>query len=304
MKFTRRRVLTQRLRRYGYAARGHLCFGIFIPSCRADYFPPMKTENLHRKPHLSRPHFPPGSVSASPMTPPSAGSWRYTSVPKTPGVSALAFVAAAGLHAAMFYGFSTPPAPVRTAVAPKPESVIRMEMPPLPPEEAEDQPRELAEESASAVAVPQLAELPSSVALSDFTQAVDLRPRVDIDVSALRSMTIPMVRGRGGSGFGGQGTIFNLSQLDRVPQPIAQPPPNFPMNVRPDLTAVVVVVEFVVDAEGRVVDPRVTSTNAPEFNSAAINGIARWKFRPGMLAGRKVATRMEVPMKFELNQPE
>ncbi|MBI2516184.1 MAG: TonB family protein [Opitutae bacterium] len=264
----------------------------------------MKTENLSRKPHLPRPHFPPGSVPGLPLTPPSAGSWRYASVPKTRWASAIAFVAAAGLHAAMFYGFSSPSAPARPVAAPKPESVIRMEMPPLPPEENEDQPRELAEESASAVAVPQLAEPPASVALSDFAQAVDFRPRVDIDVNTLKSMTIPAIRSRGGAGLGGRGTIFNLAQLDRAPQPIAQPPPHFPANVRPDLTAVMVVVEFVVDAEGRVVDPRVTRTNAPEFNSAAIIGVARWKFRPGMLSGRKVATRMEVPLKFELTPPE
>jgi protein TonB len=238
------------------------------------------------------------------MTPPSAGNWRYVSAPKTPWASAFAFAAAAGLHAAMFYGFSPTSAPVRVVAAPKPESVIQMVMPPLPPEESDDQPRELTDEPATAVAVPQLPEPPVSVALSDFTQAVDLRPRVDIDLSALKSMTIPAVRGRGGAGVGGAGTIFSLSQLDRVPQPIAQPPPNFPLNVRPDLATVVVVVEFVVDVEGRVVEPRVTRSNAPEFNSAALVGVARWKFRPGLLSGRKVATRMEVPLKFELTRSE
>jgi protein TonB len=163
----------------------------------------------------------------------------------------------------------------------------------------------LVDEPAAAVVAPQLADIPSAVALSDFTQALDLRPKADVDVGALKSMTIPVVRGRGGVGLDGQSTIFNLSQLDRVPQPISQPMPSFPKGVRiPGLEEAVVVVEFVVDADGRVVEPRVTSSNASEFNGAALIGIARWKFRPGVLAGRKVSTRMEVPLKFDLKTGE
>lgn len=265
----------------------------------------MNTPDLLQKPRHLRAHFP-SSGSAAPLPPPpkTGGDWRYSSLPKSRGAAVLAVVAAAGLHAAMFYGFpEKTPRPARVA-PPKAEAIVQIAMPPLPPEEAEDAPRELADAPATAVAVPQLADIPTTVALSDFTQSLDLRPRAEVDVGALKSMTIPIVRARGGLG-GGASTIFSLAQLDRAPQPIAQPMPNFPKNVRlVGIDEVVVVVEFVVDADGRVVEPRVTSSNALEFNPAALAGVLRWKFRPGVLAGRKVATRMEVPLRFDLKTGE
>lgn len=264
----------------------------------------MKTHDLPRPSRASRASFPFALFRAAPAAAPSsrpAADWHYTSGPKNRTALIVGALAAAGLHAAMFYSVPSQPTPVRAVVAPRAETTIQIALPPLPPEENDDQPRELVEAPAAAAFVPQLADMPSSVALSDFTQALDLRPRAEVDVGALKSMTIPVARGRGGAGLGGAGTIFNLSQLDRVPQPIAQPMPPFPKDVRiPGLEQAVVVVEFVVDAEGRVVEPRVTQSNASEFNSAALLGVSRWKFRPGILAGRKVPTRMEVPLKFDL----
>jgi periplasmic protein TonB len=263
----------------------------------------MKTQDLPRSSRHSRAPFPFALFRATSAPKPISrtADWHYTSGPKNRGALIVGVLAAAGLHAAMFYSVPSQPSPARAIAAPRPDAVIQIAMPPLPPEENEDQPRELVEAPSAALAVPQLADVPTSVVLSDFTQAVDLRPRADVDFGALKSMTIPVARGRGGAGLAGMGTIFNLSQLDRVPQPIAQPMPNFPKDARAlGIDEVVVVVEFVVDAEGRVVEPRVTSSNAPEFNSAAQLGVSRWKFRPGMLAGRKVPTRMEVPLKFDL----
>ncbi|MBI2512303.1 MAG: TonB family protein [Opitutae bacterium] len=264
----------------------------------------MNTPDLLRKPRHPRAHFPSTGFAASPPPASASGDWRYTSAPKSRGTVALAVAAAAGLHAAMFYGFpEKTPRPAHVPLV-KAEAVIQIAMPPLPPEETEDALHELVDEPTAAV-VPQLAEVPTSVALSDFTQPVDLRPKAEVDTRALKSMTIPVARGRGGLGGGGAPTIFSLSQLDRVPQPIAQPMPNFPQNVHVvGIERVTVLVEFVVDAEGRVVEPRVTQSNASEFNNAALAGVLRWKFRPGMLSGRKVATRMEVPLTFDLKTGE
>lgn len=264
----------------------------------------MKTHDLPRSARHVRAHFPLALDARAPLSS-ARGDWRYPKAPKTGGTLAIGALAALGLHAAMFYGVPEhrPRAvrPAVSAVAP----TIEIALPPLPPEETEEAPRELVEQPASAIAVPQLAELPSSVALSDFTQSVDLRPRVDADVGAFKSMTIPVLRGRGGAGLGGLNSIFNLAQLDRVPEPIAQPMPAFPKNVHlVGIEQVVVEVEFIVDAEGRVIDPRVTGSNAVEFNAAALSGVARWKFRPGILSGRKVATRMSVPLKFDLGARE
>lgn len=260
----------------------------------------MKTTTSLRNQRRTRPHFPRGASTALPMTPPPPGSWRYTTVPKTRWSYVVALTLGLGLHAAMLYGFNSKPVRAQAAAAPKAEQVIQMEMPPIEPEQNEEKPQELAEEPAPTVAVPQLAEVPTMVAISDFSQQVDLRPKAEVDTNAFKSMTIPVNHGRGGSGLGGNGTLFKLSDLDRVPQAIAQPAPNYPPNLREGLDEGTVVVSFIVDADGRVRDPRVLSSTAAEFEQAALKGVMRWKFNPGMKGGRKVATLMEVPLKFEL----
>lgn len=247
-----------------------------------------------------RPHFPRGAASALPMTPPPTGSWRYPSAPKTHWTFAVAIVGAVSLHAAMFYGFESKPVRPR-AEAKVAEQAIQMEMPPLAPEEVEEKPTELVDEPTPTVAVPQLADVPSAVALADFVQPVDLRPKAAVDANAFRSMTIPVNHGRGGNGLGHGGSIFKLSDLDRVPQPVAQPAPRFPQT--PGLENGVVLVSFVVDADGNVREPKVVDSSDHEFEASAIQGVQRWKFRPGMKGGRRVATLMEVPIRFESQDP-
>lgn len=261
----------------------------------------MNSMNTSSKFRRMRPHFPRGAASALPMTPAPAGSWRYPSAPKTHWTFAVAIVGAVSLHAAMFYGFESKPVRPR-AVAKVTEQVIQMEMPPLAPEEVEEKPTELVEEQTPTVAVPQLADVPSAVALTDFVQLVDLRPKTEVDANAFRSMTIPVNHGRGGNGLGNHGAIFKLSDLDRVPQPVAQPAPRFPQT--PGLENGVVVVSFVVDADGNVREPKVVDSSSYEFEAPAIQGVQRWKFRPGMKGGRRVATLMEVPIRFEFADPQ
>lgn len=261
----------------------------------------MNTTNTLSSSRRSRAHFPRRATNALPMTPPPAGSWRYPSTPKTRWPFAVAIIGAVSLHAAMFYSFEQPV--VRKPVAAKvTEQVIQMEMPPLPPEETEDKPTELVEEQTTTVAVPQLADVPSAVALTEFSQPIDLRPKAEIDGAALRSMTIPVNHGRGGNGLGNNGSIFKLADLDRIPQAIAQPSPQAPQM--PGLENGVVRVSFIVDADGNVRDPRVIESSDFAFESHAVQGVKRWKFRPGMKGGRKVATLMEVPIRFEYDEPQ
>lgn len=253
------------------------------------------------------PHFPgrPRSLerSAGSARPAPTGNWRYAAMPRRRWTYTAGLLLSVGLHTAIFFGVSSEKAP--TLVAPKAEEqVIAMEMPPLPQEEPEQQVAELSDTPpAETVAVPQLMDVPSMVALNDFQQLVDLRPQTDIDPNALRQLAIPVNHGRGGAGGAGLGNVFSLSDLDRVPQPVAQPAPQYPPNVRDEITEAKVVVGFIVDADGAVRDPRVISSTSQEFERSAVNGVLRWKFRPGMKGGKKVATRMEVPLKFVATDP-
>lgn len=232
------------------------------------------------------------------------GSWRYDGLPRRRGLSYTAgLVLSVGLHTALFLGFADAPAPARP-VARVEEQVIQIAMPTLPPEEPEVAPAELAEVApAETIAVPQLMEVPAMVALNDFQQLVDLRPQTDLDVAALRQMTIPANHGRGGSGAAAFGNVFNLADLDRTPQPISQPAPRVPPNAPFGVDEERVVVSFIVDADGNVRQPRVVESSNLGFDRAAVEGVQRWKFRPGLKAGRKVATLMQVPVLFVVSDP-
>jgi protein TonB len=68
--------------------------------------------------------------------------------------------------------------------------------------------------------------------------------------------------------------------------------------MRRDSVTATVRVEFIVSTEGRVVNPVVVHTTASGFEEAALTGVAKWRFRPGWKGGRKVNTRMAVPIVF------
>jgi TonB family protein len=57
---------------------------------------------------------------------------------------------------------------------------------------------------------------------------------------------------------------------------------------------------FIVATDGHVRDPRVLKATHREFGVAALKAASQWKFRPGFKAGRRVNTRMEVPVIFDL----
>lgn len=71
-------------------------------------------------------------------------------------------------------------------------------------------------------------------------------------------------------------------------------PPELPVGERADC----VYVAFVVDAEGRLKDPRVMFAGAPECERAALAALAQWRFTAGRLMGRPVATQMTVALRF------
>jgi len=61
-----------------------------------------------------------------------------------------------------------------------------------------------------------------------------------------------------------------------------------------------VTVEFIVDRDGKVLNPVVVQTTHDGFNDAAMAGVSRWRFRPGWKNGKKVNTRMSVPIIFRI----
>lgn len=96
------------------------------------------------------------------------------------------------------------------------------------------------------------------------------------------------------------GQIFEISRLDRAPVARFQARPTYPAELRQAGTTGEVVVEFTVDTNGDVVNPRAARSSQPGFEAAAIDAVSKWKFSPGRKGGNEVNTRLQVPIVFSL----
>jgi periplasmic protein TonB len=63
-----------------------------------------------------------------------------------------------------------------------------------------------------------------------------------------------------------------------------------------------VVVEFIVDERGRVIEPRVVRSTNRIFDDATLQAVAKWQFEPGRRDGKIVRFRMSAPVVFSLNE--
>ena len=232
----------------------------------------------------------------------SPGSWRYVGVPRSRWRLAVSLLISAGIHAAILFGLrSRPPAVVHA----KDDHLIAMTiaMPNLKDlEEPEPQVLDSPPEKLDpAVYAPSLMDAPQIPKPSDFVQELNfasLLPQPDL--SEVKVFVIPQNIARVSKLADGKGNIFNLADLDRVPEPIMQPSPVFPPSMKHEASAARVVVQFIVDTDGRVIDPVVVESSNQGFDYASTSGVLKWRFRPGIRGGRKVNTRMSVPILFKL----
>ncbi len=255
---------------------------------------PFHSHGLGR--HETKPNAP--TLRTRPATSP---TWRYQA-PHTGWLTyLLAIILSASFHVAIFYGVGRHHAAPKI-VAEEKANLIRIVMPDL--KELED-PEPIITDNSQQIDMelyrPTLMDAPSRIAVaSDFVQSINYASLVPApDLNAAKVFVIPERNPDAGK-LAGLGNIFNLADLDRVPVPILQPAPIFPVGLRRSAEQADVLVEFIVDREGRVVNPFVVESTHPGFNEAATSGVARWRFRPGIKAGQKVNTRMTVPIIFRV----
>lgn len=232
---------------------------------------------------------------------PFPGLWKYPAQRRPPQTFGLAVFISINLHLLIFFGFSVRPEadkPAALEVGP----MIQITMPDLKELDEEKPVEDLVSDEAPddpGVSVPMLADAPTIAPMDAFVQAVELRPPVLTETNAPRLTAVPIKINRGG-GAEKLGKIFNLADLDRAPEAIAQPAPAFPNHLRRETPEATVTVGFIVDAKGGVVAPYVVESSHPGFELAATAGVEKWKFRPGVKGGRKVNARMQVELRFKV----
>lgn len=108
--------------------------------------------------------------------------------------------------------------------------------------------------------------------------------------------------GREGPGAGNGGTgEYQLSAVDVPPKIISRVEPEYPQDARRRCISGKVVIRFLVDSSGRVLNPSVLDAK-PEgiFDRCVLEALRKWRFKPGIYQGRPVSTWMVLPIHFQL----
>ena len=92
----------------------------------------------------------------------------------------------------------------------------------------------------------------------------------------------------------------NIAITDSPPVPIRMQNPFYPQELSKKGITGEVLVEFIVNSSGRVVNARAVSSPNPAMAAAAVDAVMRSEFRPGIRAGKPTATKLRVPIVFDL----
>jgi len=180
------------------------------------------------------------------------------------------------------------------AVVAKKDDVVQIVMPPIEPDEPEkvesDEPPTPLD-----IAPPMQQDVPQLVQVDSFVQPIQPPPP-----EGLKPNQGVIVIPQGNRGLGRGIEVFDISKLDQIPSPKFQPSPQYPFEMRRAGVTGEVVVDFIVTDTGDVRNAYAARSTAREFESAAVQAVSKWKFRPGKRGGRAVNTHMQVPVGFTL----
>lgn len=190
----------------------------------------------------------------------------------------------------------------KPAPAPKAEEIptIAIDLPPPEPEEPEvvdnttDAPAEVAD-----LAPPMQNDVPSAVIDSPFVQQIQAPPPPGLNRPT--GIVIPTSTRPSVTAGSGLKNLFDLAALDKKPTPTFQPKPPYPFELKRSGIEGEVVVGFIVDSQGAVVDPFIVRSTNPGFEATVLATVAKWRFKPGQKGGAAVNTRnVQILLPFTL----
>lgn len=227
-----------------------------------------------------------------------AGDWRLDLLPKSQTVF-LALALSAGVHAVFLLALNQHGDRIIPAIThPK---IITVEWHPTVDVEPPPTVTEVKQlEETPAVNVPRLPDVPSRIDLpSDFVEPLQ-PPAPAPEINADKLAKIPANISNTDPRTLSRTTVFEPSQLDRIPRAVAQPAPRFPYELQNQVGSAEIMVEFIVDTAGSVQGATIVKSSHPGFERATLDAVRQWKFRPGIKDGRKVNTRILQPIRFAL----
>ena len=162
-------------------------------------------------------------------------------------------------------------------------------IPPPPPPTEPEEPEE--DEEIEEPPPPELAEEPQPLDLTQLELA--LNPGLGGGTVPGVTIKIENVMAQGGD----VDSLFDVSNLDTPPRATYQVSPVMNDRMRRAGGGTVYVI-FIVDKDGRVVEPRIQRSPDPVYNQAVLTAIRQWRFEPGKSGGKPVRSRTRLPFKF------
>ena len=212
----------------------------------------------------------------------------------------IGIVVSLALHAT-FLGAFNRKAVHAAKVVQQDEPIVQFEMPPLE-EEPEEKVEELVDETPveNIMAPPSLVDLPSVVPVDAFTQPIAPPPPPGFTANK-GAITIPVTKP--GANFGkGISNLFNIGDLDQQPVARVRQAPTYPYDMRRAGINGTVVVEFIINTEGDVIQTQVVKSSHREFEMPALQAVQKWKFKPGRKGGRVVNVRASQLLEFNATE--
>jgi protein TonB len=189
-------------------------------------------------------------------------------------------------------------APPPKHVKPPKEEVVQFEMPPIE-EDKPDKVEDIQDEQVqNQMAPPSLIDLPTTVQVDSFTQPLTPPPPPGMTASS-GAISIPVMKP--GANFGkNMSNLFDINNLDQKPVARVQPQPAYPYEMSRAGINGDVVVEFIINENGDVIDTRVVRSSHREFEVPAMQAVQKWKFKAGRKGGKAVKVRVSQLIEFNL----
>ena len=92
----------------------------------------------------------------------------------------------------------------------------------------------------------------------------------------------------------------DIDGLDVKPEVLESVTPRYPRALKRLRKQATVIVEFVVDETGKVVDWEIEESTNQQFNESALTAIKQWTFKPGKIEGVPVKARVRIPFSYSL----
>jgi len=96
------------------------------------------------------------------------------------------------------------------------------------------------------------------------------------------------------------GEIFRCCKDATAPKPISTPEPEFSEAARYEKFTGVLVLEIVIDKDGRIAHVKIVKPLGLGLDENAVKNVKTWRFTPGVREGQPVALQMNIEVSFNL----